>query len=313
MPSTRLLHSQRQSLLFLERSRVRVEGDRVVYDIADETLIRAFNIPHANLSCLLLGQGTSITQAAMRQLAEQGVLLGITGSGGTPLLMASFDVYRPTERLRQWLPIYAEPAASLEAARTFQRQRIKALEELGEKNVPRFRIDWVEDAAEDFERAIARATTIDQLSGAEGQFCKRLYASVCKGFGIQGFTRQPGAGADRKRDTTSPDTAGRMNALIDHGNYLAYGMAAVALWAHGIPAGLSVMHGRTRAGGLVFDLADSFKDAFIVLAAAEAAAKGDVPESQFRGRVIASFDDRKLLTRVFATLDLAIERAGAAT
>ncbi len=35
-----------------------------------------FNIPIANTTVLLLGSGTSVTQAAMRMLAQAGVLVG---------------------------------------------------------------------------------------------------------------------------------------------------------------------------------------------------------------------------------------------
>jgi CRISPR-associated endonuclease Cas1 subtype I-F len=54
------------------------------------------------------------------------------------------------------------------------------------------------------------------------------------------------------------------NRLLDQGNYLAYGLAAVAAWVTGIPHGLAVLHGKTRRGGLVFDLADLIKDALIL-------------------------------------------------
>ena len=46
------------------------------------------------------------------------------------------------------------------------------------------------------------------------------------------------------------------NRFLDHGNYLAYGLGATATWVLGLPHGLSVLHGKTRRGGLVFDAAD---------------------------------------------------------
>ncbi|VFS49367.1 CRISPR-associated endonuclease Cas1, subtype I-F/YPEST [Budvicia aquatica] len=39
--------------------------------------------PIANTTSILLGTGTSITQAAVRELAKAGVLLGFCGGGGT--------------------------------------------------------------------------------------------------------------------------------------------------------------------------------------------------------------------------------------
>src|SRR4051794_39053124 len=60
------------------------------------------------------------------------------------------------------------------------------------------------------------------------------------------------------------DTGAKINAAIDHGNYLAYGLAGVVLWSLGVPASLAALHGKTRAGGLVFDLADTLKDPFVL-------------------------------------------------
>ena len=39
------------------------------------------------------------------------------------------------------------------------------------------------------------------------------------------------------------------NRFLDQGNYLAYGLAAVAAWVTGIPHGLAVMHGKPDAAG----------------------------------------------------------------
>lgn len=55
------------------------EGKRSLY----------WNIPIANTTTLLPGTGTSITQAAMRELAKAGVLVGFCGGGGTPLFSAN--------------------------------------------------------------------------------------------------------------------------------------------------------------------------------------------------------------------------------
>jgi CRISPR-associated protein Cas1 len=52
---------------------------RVLYltEAKDENLF--WNIPIANTTVVLLGTGTSITQAAMRMLASAGVLVGFCG------------------------------------------------------------------------------------------------------------------------------------------------------------------------------------------------------------------------------------------
>lgn len=71
------------------------------------------------------------------------------------------------------------------------------------------------------------------------------------------------------------------NRFLDHGNYLAYGLAATATWVLGLPHGLAVVHGKTRRGGLVFDVADLMKDAVILPQAFVSAMRGD-EEQEFR-------------------------------
>ena len=80
-----ILHSKRANLYYLEHCRVLVNGGRVEYltDQGKESLY--WNIPIANTTSILLGTGTSITQAAVRELSKAGVVIGFCGGGGTPL------------------------------------------------------------------------------------------------------------------------------------------------------------------------------------------------------------------------------------
>lgn len=57
-----------------------------------------------------------------------------------------------------------------------------------------------------------------------------------------------------------------VNDLIDTHNYYAYGLAGTALWVLAIPYAFSVLHGETRRGALVFDVADMLKDGLLLLA-----------------------------------------------
>lgn len=84
-----ILHSKRANLYYLQHCRVLVNGGRVEYVTDEGSKTRYWNIPIANTTSLLLGTGTSITQAAMRELAKAGVLVGFCGGGGTPLFAAN--------------------------------------------------------------------------------------------------------------------------------------------------------------------------------------------------------------------------------
>lgn len=100
---------------------------------------------------------------------------------------------------------------------------------------------------------------------------------------------------DFVRNYDSTDSA---NAFLNHGNYLAYGLAATTLWVLGIPHGFAVMHGKTRRGALVFDIADLVKDA-IVLPWAFICAKEKMSEQEFRQQILQKFTEHKAMDFMF--------------
>lgn len=311
----RLLVTDREGALYLERARIHVEGDRVVYHITDDEHRREYNIPHVNLAVLFIGQGTSISQSAMRLLGEEGVHLAVTGSGGTPLHMGGLTTYSSTRHFREMLPIYLEPANSLIAAKAVMRDRTARMRRIGGSGAHKWlRVrdtGALDKVCTRFEVSLDACGDITQLLGFEGNFSKACYAEFSEMSGLSkghSFRREAGTG---EMDRDSSDPVRLVNRLIDHGNYLCYGMAGAALWALGIPPHMSVFHGKTRAGGLVFDLADSFKDAMVLPIAFSLAKEKDAKEAErtFRGRLINAFDDRKILKEAIGT----VERMIAAT
>ena len=293
-----ILHSKRANIYLLEKCRVMQKDGRVLYLTEAKDENQYWNIPIANTTCLLLGTGTSITQAAMRMLAQAGVLVGFCGGGGTPLLMATEvewlspqSEYRPTEYLQGWLQFWFDDEKRLEAAKQFQAARIEYLlrvwckdrDLIGEG----FRADNtdIKTALNRFNTRTDLAVKSADLLLAEAQLTKVLYKFAAQNTGVSGFSRQH----------QSTDKA---NHFLSHGNYLAYGLAACTLWVLGIPHGFAVMHGKTRRGALVFDIADLIKDA-IVLPWAFICAKENAAEQEFRQQVLQKFTDHKALDFMF--------------
>jgi CRISPR-associated protein Cas1 len=73
-----VIHSKRANLYYLEHCRVLVQGGRVAYLTDSDKESLYWNIPIANTTCLLLGTGTSLTQAAMRELTRAGVMVWVS-------------------------------------------------------------------------------------------------------------------------------------------------------------------------------------------------------------------------------------------
>lgn len=285
-----ILHSKRANIYYLEHCRVLVNGGRVEYVTDEGKRSLYWNIPIANTTSILLGTGTSITQAAMRELAKAGVLVGFCGGGGTPLFSANeMDVevawlspqseYRPTEYLQAWVRFWFDDDLRLVAAKQLQLQRLnwlpaqwttRALRDAGFE-VP---AESLKALAAQFTPLVNNAPDIVTLLTDEARLTKALYRLAVQACGYGEFTRaKRGSGTDAA------------NRFLDHGNYLAYGLGATATWVLGLPHGLAVLHGKTRRGGLVFDAADLIKDAIIVPQAFVSAMRGD-EEQQFRRQCI---------------------------
>lgn len=313
----RLLVTDREGALYLEHARVHVEGGRIVYTITDDELAREFNVPYVNLAVLFLGQGTSITQEAARLLGEEHVHLAITGSGGAPMHMGALTTYSATAHFRRLLPIYLDPDLSLKAAIAVMKDRTARMRTIGGKAAARLlrarNTDGLDGACSRFEAAMSNCGNVTTLLGHEGDFSKGCYREFGRVAGLQSFRRQAGTGPADPGQKPEPEAEriALVNRLIDHGNYLCYGMAGAALWALGIPPHMSVFHGKTRAGGLVFDLADAFKDALVLPLAFSVATgkKADDPDKVFRTKLIEAFDDHKILARAVESIEAMLSAA----
>ena len=293
-----ILHSKRANMYYLEYCRVMQKDGRVLYLTEAKNENQYFNIPIANTTVLLLGNGTSITQAAMRMLAQAGVLVGFSGGGGTPLYMGNNiewltpqSEYRPTEYLQGWMSFWFDDKKRLAVAKQFQQARIEYLNKIWNKDRSlksegfTTQNNSIETALTRFNERMLVATKQSELLLTEAQLTKALYKFAANITKAEGFTRQH----------TSTDLA---NDFLNHGNYLAYGLAASCLWVLGIPHGFAVMHGKTRRGALVFDIADLIKDA-IVLPWAFICAQENATEQEFRQQILQAFTDNKALDFMF--------------
>lgn len=229
-----ILHSKRANMYYLEYCRVMQKDGRVLYlaealSTRNSTENQYFNIPIANTTVLLLGNGTSITQAAMRMLAQAGVLVGFCGGGGTPLYMGCEiewftpqSEYRPTEYLQGWLGFWFDDAKRLAVGKKFQQARIKYLKLIWSKDreLKSEGFDCIDDgiqaALNVFDTRTHAASKPADLLLSEAQLTKFLYKFSANNTQI----------ADFKRQHQSTDKA---NDFLNHGNYLAYGLAASCL------------------------------------------------------------------------------------
>jgi CRISPR-associated protein Cas1 len=295
-----ILQSKRANIYYLEYCRVLQNGGRVEYITQEKDKQAYWNIPIANTTVILLGTGTSITQAAVRLLASAGVMIGFCGGDGTPLFagneiewMSPQSEYRPTEYVQGWLSFWFNPEKRLHVAKELQSLRLNNISNIWRKEAlyKEFGIyaddQEFESIMSDMAADIDNAASVQNLLEIEGRTTKRIYAYIVQTTGFGSF----------KRNHEGSDTA---NIFLNHGNYLAYGLAATALWTLGIPHSFAVMHGKTRRGALVFDIADLIKDAIVLPTAFVCALRGD-DERKFRETLM------NLLIDKYSAIDIMIE------
>ena len=296
-----ILHSKRANIYYLEKCRVMQKDGRVLYLTEAKKENLYWNIPIGNTTVILLGTGTSITQAAVRLLASAGVMIGFCGGGGTPLFAGTEiewvnpqSEYRPTEYVQGWMSFWFDENKRLVVAKKMQHKRCDYLLKVWGKDrdlqAEQFYPDEqdIESAVAGFRIGIEKAKRVTELLSAEAAFAKRLYKYAAQKTYYEGFVR----------DVDATDIA---NVFLNHGNYLAYGMAASVLWVLGIPHGFAVMHGKTRRGALVFDVADLIKDA-IVLPLAFICACNGMSDQEFRKQCLVKFTEHKSLDFMFDTI-----------
>lgn len=300
-----VLLSKRANVFYLEHVRVMQKDDRVVYltDTGSD-IEQFFNIPERNTAFLLLGKGSSLTDAAARKLADSNVVIGFCGSGGSPLFCAADmtflttqSEYRPTEYMQGWMRLWLDDAKRVAAAKRMLKKRLEwtLASWSADAELLRRKIGLDDALVRWFENGIDHAATTSDLLSLEGAWAKRLYARLAEGFRLADFKREEGKGSHESREDD-------VNGFLDHGNYIAYGYAAVTLNGLGISFALPLLHGKTRRGGLVFDVADLVKDAY-VMPLAFARGSAGVKQQAFRNELIERFHDANILDQLFTFVE----------
>ena len=288
-----ILHSKRANIFYLEKCRILQKDGRILFLSFANKKNQYWNIPIANTTVILLGIGTSITQAAVRLLCQAGVIIGFCGNGATPLLsgievqwFSPQNEYRPTEYIQKWLSFWYDESKRLIIAKYIQNKRIEYLQKIWYKeNYFPFLENNLDSLCMTCLKKIEESKTTTDLLLNEAVVTKNLYKFSAENCSIENFIR-------------NSDSFDMTNVFLNHGNYLSYGLAATVLWVLGIPHAFAVMHGKTRRGALVFDVADLIKDA-IVLPLSFKCSMLNYKESDFRDMCVDKFITNKSLDFMF--------------
>ena len=301
-----IMLSKRANIFYLDKVRIMQKDMRLVYlSQTNEEMGHYFNIPERNTSLLLLGKGSSITDAAARKLADSNVLVGFCGNGGTPLFSTTDPVflpltphseYGPNEYMQQWCKKWFNEPERMKMAVMLVEKRMEIAEHFWSKNKDLKILDvtFPENLSKRFLSRSASAITSNDILMAEAEWAKSLYALFARSFSMS-FTRDTNPSSDGS-------ISSNVNNYITHGNYLAYGLASVVLNGLGVSYCFPLLHGKTRRGALVFDVADLIKDAIVLPCAFICANNRKLKEREFRAILIDMLEDSGALDVLFAAV-----------
>jgi CRISPR-associated protein Cas1 len=285
-------------LRYVEYAKIYVENETVLEAIATGSHTKSIPIPYGNLHALMLGPGTSITQEAARLLSESGTGIGFCSSGMTPVFLSS-NQYRPNHYAQGWARRWI--GNRLEMCEEFMniriglcKKNILSNELLDLETIKRCLYQKSSVGKDPFVKIETGIDTgeqsIERFLGLEGSYVKNLMSLYREVFLLSD-------------DPTAIKSAGRteLGRMIQHSNYLAYGLASCAIFLTGLSTSFPLLHGATRRGGVVFDVADLIKDS-VTLPMAMYAYAQKFDEKEMRRLIVDSFEQVDALGQMLAAI-----------
>lgn len=248
------------SFVYLEHARVEQDGRAIVaVDITGRTVV-----PCAALSLIMLGPGTTITHAAVKNIADCGTQIVWTGEDGVRLYAHGLGHSRSARLLQRQALLSAMSASRLRVARRMYLMR--------------------------FPGDVSPAATIRQLRGMEGVRVREAYAQASRATGVPWHGRRYVPGRPKESDP--------VNRALTAANACLYGICHAAIVSVGLSPGLGFIHvGRSQS--FVYDVADLYKCETAIPAAFEAAAEAeDHAEDLVRTYLRAHFYRTRMLSRI---------------
>jgi CRISPR-associated protein Cas1 len=248
------------SYVYLEHARV----DQYEQSVAAWDQNGMVAVPVAAVTMLMLGPGTSVTQAAVKTLAENNCLVVWCGEENVRFWAAGMGGTRSAAPLIHQARLASDEALRLEVVKRMYRKR--------------------------FQEPVSADITVEQLRGKEGVRVRAAYARLSEESGV------PWTG--RYYDRSQWRTADPINRAISAANSCLYGICHAAILSVGYSPALGFIHTGKQLS-FVYDIADLYKTEISLPVAFQATAEG-LPdlERQVRLRLRDTFRESRLLSRI---------------
>jgi len=290
-------------IIYVEKAKIYVSNSTITYSTKTEKEEKTFNIPYLNSAILMLGTGTSITNEAIRLAANNSLIIIFVNSIYKPSSSTdiSFNIlspsseYKPTEYMQKMAKIYFNEEEKLIKAKELILLRLKFSKEMYSFYLKEYILDSeIKDnlflLIYSLKEELNELNSIDKILLAEARYTKKIYSIFAKHYGIS-FKRI-------HKYEKKPDFDNSVNSNLTHINYFCYGLSASMLTTLGVSFSFPILHGKTRRGALVFDIADIIKDGFSVPLAFYFA-KLEFSDKEVRTKSLNIIEKNKIFDRLF--------------
>ena len=257
------------SYLYIEFAIIDRKDNAIEYIKEDGRVL----VPIAALCVLMLGPGTSISHAAVKVLAENGVTLLWVGQDITRCYAQGLGETRKAYHLLRQAELVSD----------------QMLSEKVVKNMYKFRFTDIKDDL----------NSLQQLRGMEGARVKSAYAQASKTYGVQWHGRNYDRGQWANADP--------INRALSAANALLNGICHAAIVSGGYSTALGFIHTGKQLS-FVYDISDLYKAEYTIPTAFKivSESKQDV-EKRTREACREKFKEGKLLQQILPDIDHILE------
>lgn len=215
------LARDRWTPVFLQHGRIEVDDSSIKWIGADQIV---FSLPVATISAILLGPGTTITQAAVKACADSNTPICWVGEESLRFYAVGIAPTHDNQNSKRHALAWANKKHRAQVAQKMFRMR--------------------------FPEANIQNRTINELRGMEGIRVRTLYADLGKQYGVTW------KGRNYNKDCW--DLADNINRVISSNNASLYALISSIICSMGFLPQLGFIH-ETGTLPFVYDIADLYK------------------------------------------------------
>ncbi len=250
----------RYSYLYFEKGHIHLHLKSIGFYYLDKVV----PIPVETINLLMLGPGTTITQEAVKRIAEARCLISWVGESGVRFYASGYAGTYSSKNMLAQIEKYADEKKRLTVQKRMYQRR--------------------------FPEDLPDSVTIEQLRGKEGYRVRKTYEEMAEKYEVEW--------SGRHYDQGNWNHADPINRALSAANATLYGIVHAAILAAGYSPAIGFVHTGKQLS-FVYDIADLYKTEITIPLAFQAASENrEHLERYVRHTLRDIFREQKILKRI---------------